>query len=602
LADPSLHADGAPRGNARHFIVLLALLQGLMLYIASYGSQAGWWPFALLGGRVTWYTLVLTVPTVMLLSVVRLGDSRFWQQAAGLAGVFAALAAWAAWAATGQPPVDSEAVLLPFGWTVALGAFIATPYLQARLAEGRWCAPYPRLFQDAWQNTLTLLLAGVFVGLSWSLLTLWAALFNLVGVAFFEELFKSRPFAYLASGLLFGLGVLIGRTQHRAVFTARSVLFALFKGLLPVLSLVAVMFLLTLPFTGLAELWTGEGRGFRRTGVAFVMALLVAHQVLFLNAVHQDGTQAMPYPRWLRALVLAATAALPVFALLGLWAVGLRIGQYGWTPDRFWALLALAVLLLYAAGYGLAIGLRRGGWLRHLPRINVTVSLVILALVVLGNSPVLDPHRLSAGSQLARLQAMPADALNRSDIDALRFDYGRHGLRALQALRAHAGAAGAADTLTQIDSALARQSRRHFTPAYRERGQALSADRLRQPPNASAAIPAGLVPAIQQHRQLVDACALAPQDCWVLALDLNFDGADEQLVCALTSPSYVRCWAFHREDGAWVPLATLSWFVDQDLEAVERSVRQGTLRVQRPEWGEVVPEGASGVVVRPGEQ
>lgn len=594
-----MHADSAPLGNARHFIVLLALLQGLLLYIASYGHEEGWWPFSLLGGRVYWYTLVLTVPTVMLLSVVRLADARFWQQAVGLFVVFCALAAWAAWTATGNPPVESGTVLVPFGWTMALGAFIATPYLQSRLAERRWCAPYPRLFKDAWQNTLTLLLAGVFVALGWSLLYLWAALFKLVGVDFFDTLFKSRPFAYLASGLLFGLGALIGRTQHKAVHTARSVLFALFTGLLPVLSLVALMFLVTLPFTGLAEMWAGDGRAFRRMSVASVLAMLIAHQVLFLNAVCQDATRALPYPRWLRAMVLVATAALPVFALLGLWAMGLRIGQYGWTPERFWALLALGVLLLYAGGYAISVGVRRGGWLRYLPRINVGVSLVILALVVLGNSPVLDPYRLAANSQLARLQAMPAADIARRDIEDMRFSYGRHGVRALQALRSHVDAAGATDTLEQIDSALARQGRHHFTPAYRQHAEALSLERMRQPPDAAAPIPSLLLEAMKGHRPLVDACAMAPQDCWVLALDLDSDGDDEQLVCSLARPHFVQCWAFRLDTGAWSYLATLRWHSDADVAATARSVRRGTLQAQRPQWGLVVPDGAAARQVVP---
>lgn len=601
MIDSPTYADSAPLGSSRHFIVLLALLQGLLLYIASYGHEAGWWPFSLLGGRVYWYTLVLTVPTVMLLSVVRLSDARFWQHAAGLFAVFTVLAAWAAWTASGTPPVESSTVLLPFGWTVALGAFIATPYLQARLAEGRWCAPYPRLFQDAWQNTLTLLLAGLFVALGWSLLYLWAALFKLVGVGFFDTLFKSRPFGYLASGLLFGLGVLIGRTQHRAVFTARSGLFALFKGLLPVLSLVALMFLVTLPFTGLAEMWAGEGRAFRCVSVALVLAMLVAHQVLFLNAVHQDGTQALPYPRWLRAVVLLATAALPVFALLGLWAVGLRIGQYGWTPDRFWALLALGVLLLYAAGYAASVGLRRGGWLQDLPRINVAVSLVILGLVVLGNSPVLDPHRLAANSQLARLQAVPVADLARSDIDDMRFNYGRHGVGALQELRAHVAATDVAEALDPIDRALERQARHQYSAMYQQQAGELSLEALRQPPGARLP-PPDLLPAMQQHRPLVNACTRAPKDCWVLALDLNFNEREEQLVCSLAASHYVECWVFQEAPQGWSYLSTLRWHSENDVAATARSVRRGTLQVQPPEWGLVVPEGGAARRVEPEEE
>ena len=49
--------------NARAFIVLVALLQGGLMYLAQRGTELDWWPFSGLGGRICWYTLVLTVPT-----------------------------------------------------------------------------------------------------------------------------------------------------------------------------------------------------------------------------------------------------------------------------------------------------------------------------------------------------------------------------------------------------------------------------------------------------------------------------------------------------------------------------------------------------------
>src|SRR5690606_33220909 len=203
--------------NERAMIVLLAVLQGGLLYLAERGHEAGWWIFSELSGRVCWYTLVLAVPTLMALSLVRLRDARFWQHAAGAAAVFAGIGAWAAWSATGGPGIQSNAVLWPFSVSVAIGLFVALPWLQCRLATGRWRAPYPCLFEHAWQNALTLALAGLFTGICWMVLWLWGALFSLVEITFFRELFREDAFVYLATGAMAGLGVLIGRTQHRPV-------------------------------------------------------------------------------------------------------------------------------------------------------------------------------------------------------------------------------------------------------------------------------------------------------------------------------------------------------------------------------------------------
>ena len=95
----------------------------------------------------------------------------------------------------------------------------------------------------------------VLVGLTWLLLWLWAALFQLVDIGFFRTLFRDDAFIALATGTLFGFGVLIGRTQHRAIQTVRSVLFAVGRGLLPLLAFIALLFVLSLPFTGLEPLW-----------------------------------------------------------------------------------------------------------------------------------------------------------------------------------------------------------------------------------------------------------------------------------------------------------------------------------------------------------
>ncbi|MGO4776323.1 DUF4153 domain-containing protein, partial [Lysobacter sp. 2RAB21] len=324
----------------------------------------------------------------MLLSVQRLDDRRFWTNALGVAAIYLLLALWAGWSATGAPDIKAAAVLWPFGATLAIALFIALPYLQCRLDHGRWRAPYSALFEHGWQNALTLLLTAVFVGICWGVLGLCAVLFKLIGIGFFADLFTTRSFAHLATGIMIGLGVLVGRTQQRPVQVARQILFAIFKGLLPLVALIALLFVISLPFTGLDALW-------RTRSATLILMSLIAVMVLFVNAVYQDGDDAPPYPRWLRHVVDAALLILPIYAGLGLYALSLRIGQYGWTAERFWAVLASVVLSAYTVGYAVAALRPRAGWLHDLKRVNVGVSLAILALTVAANSWLLDPHRLS---------------------------------------------------------------------------------------------------------------------------------------------------------------------------------------------------------------
>ncbi|HEX5354487.1 MAG TPA: DUF4153 domain-containing protein, partial [Rhodanobacteraceae bacterium] len=353
--------------DARAFIVLVSLLQALLLYLAWLGHDRLWWWLSPYASQVYWYTLILAVPTTMTLSVSRLDDRVFWQNALGVAVVHALLAGWAAWSVTGAPGIDIASVLAPFAITVGGALFVAWPFLQCR-QDGRWRAAYPELFDHAWQNGLTLVVALLFTGVCWVVLTLWAQLFALVHIRFFKDLFfDDKPFVYLATGLFAGLGILIGRMQQYPLRVARQIVFAVCRGLLPLLALIALMFLASLPFTGLAPLWA------TRSAASLLLGLLLL-LVVFVNAVWQDGVDLKPYPRALRWLIDAALILSPVYAALALYALALRIGQYGWTDQRFWAVLVAVVLACHAIGYAVAALHRRGAWLGWLPRVNVGLA------------------------------------------------------------------------------------------------------------------------------------------------------------------------------------------------------------------------------------
>ncbi len=270
---------------ARSAIVLLALLQGLMLYAAQELSDA--WPFRDIGWRYCWYAWVLAIPSAVALSLVELGQRRLWLQAVLGSTVVLALAAWIGWNLNGETALESGALQLPLTLGMAVAVFVVLPWWQFQLQHGHWRASYPELFERAWQNGLTLALAALFTGLTWLLLWLWSALFQLLDVTVFRDLFRQDAFIALATGSLAGFGVLIGRTQHRAIQITRQVLFAICRGLLPLLSFIAVLFVLSLPLTGLEPLWKTRSAA----GLLLVLSLLL---VTFTNAVYQQGKTAPP--------------------------------------------------------------------------------------------------------------------------------------------------------------------------------------------------------------------------------------------------------------------------------------------------------------------
>lgn len=554
-------------------IVLLALLQGLLLYVAEYADEQGWALLSELKGQVPWYTLVLIVPTVMQLMLKRLDDRRFWENTALAALAFGAVAAWATWSVTGAAGTTASALLGPFGTTLAITAFVATPYLQVRLARGRFSAPYTDLFELAWQNALTLKVVGVVVGVGWLLLMLWRELFVLIGIDFFRVLFSQDPFIYLVTGLLAGLGVLVARTQVRAMQVARQVLFAIFTGFLPLAAFIAVLFLISLPFTGLEPLT-------QSASTAATLATLIAALVLLVNAVVQTG-RASPYPRFLRVLIDGSLLALPIFAGIALHAMYLRIDSQGWTSDRFWALVAIVVLTAYSLGYAWAVVRPGATWLSKLPRVNVVVSVALIALGLLANSPVLDPHRLAVNSQVARIEAASSapevDDSTRNRLEYLRFESGRRGVDALATLPTVPDASGA--LATAIKDVQARAGRYDYgEDDQSEEAKAELARRINQTDGAPP-LPEAFLAHIASRSNREQLCHIRTHFCGAYRADVNLDGQDDIVLCQLTEMN-LRCLVYAKPADDWQIAARIDQW--QPSVEVRAAVRRGDLRVVPP--------------------
>jgi hypothetical protein len=576
---------------SRSTIVLIALLQGLMLYTAQEAADS--WPFNHICGRYCWYSWVLTIPTAVALTLVELRDRRLWMHAAVGSAVVLALATWIGWNLGGGATGLNDAVLLwPFSISMAIAVFVTLPWWQFRLQHGHWRASYDALFERAWQNGLTLALAVAFTGLTWLLLWLWAALFQLVDVRFFRDLFREDAFIALATGSLFGFGVLIGRTQHRAIQVTRQVLFAICRGLLPLLSFIAVLFVLSLPFTGLDSLWRTRSA----TTLLLTVSLLL---VAFVNAVYQHDSERAPYPLWLRRLVDASLLALPVYAGLALYALGLRIVQYGWTLERFWGVLVVLLVCGYALGYAQAVLRRCGRWLQPVETVNRWMCWTVLGAALLANSPVLDGVRISVASQMARLRAT-APAIDTRDVVALRFEMGRRGVEALRGLQRDPRLSGDARAAKIISAALAQESR--WSGNYRmddiDDGVRDLGALQRQ-----VAVPASLpAPDADWWRALLDRklnaaeCLELGVKCVALRRDLDGDGVDDMLLCKVPERLTPSCSLHTRENGTWLDAGTLTFFgsrAGDDAESSRDALLAGNFELSRARWPRITLPGGS---------
>ena len=272
----------------------------------------------------------------------------------------------------------------------------------------------------------------MFVATAWLLLGLWGALFNTIGSKFFGELFTSAGFVYPATAIIASIGAQLAYRSARLLDTVHTQILNLLRWLAPLAGLIVVLFTVTLLPKLPALAFSGE----RAIGAHWLL-LLVAVNVLLLNAAYQDGREAAPYGPWISNALRLVPPLLVIVAVTALYALIVRWREYGLTVSRFWGLVAAVMACAYSLGYTVCAWWRNT-WYRGLGRVNVALGWMLLAGLLLALTAPLAPQRLSATSQQAIALSGASDRTVLGALAYLRFSGGGYGARALQALREHA--------------------------------------------------------------------------------------------------------------------------------------------------------------------
>lgn len=427
--DPDLQDDAplpAWLGRAR---IALGLAQGVLLYLLYAAARDKLWPSTapLLFGPLTLAAALVPVIVMNGLGHMTRRQLGLWAGAALLA--CAGLGFHDAWRNLGLGLPRGGVPSAPLALCLAAGFFIAHALVLAGARERRRIASYPGYFDVAWKLGLQIAFGTAFVGATWLVLHLGAALFALVKLTLLQEAIAESWFAIPATAFAFATALHLTDVRPGIVRGIRNLAHVLLSWMLPVLTLLVALFLASLPFTGLAPLWATRS-------AAGILLTAAGAFVVLINAAWQDGASPAARPVALAARV-AALLLVPLTLLAG-YALALRVIDHGWTVDRIIGAACLAVAACYAGGYA-AAALRRG-WLASLAGVNISAAFVVLAVLALLFSPLLDPARLSVNSQMARLQDGRI-ALRGLDLAYLYHDGARYGRAALAALEAGIGKA-----------------------------------------------------------------------------------------------------------------------------------------------------------------
>ena len=413
----------------KKFILIVALVQGLALLcmhnwvrsIAELGSS-----YQLI---LPLYAVIVTLP-LSLMILANQPRKLLLKQVSAFSIIAACCAAYMGHVsyAKGLAEYSYTGMYWMLGLCIFVAWFIALAFFEHYCQYQHWFNRYEALFNFSWRNAVKVIVASIFVGLFWGALGLLGALFKILGITFFSNLFSNHHFVYPATTLAFGLGLSLYAAKEDALSEFKRAILQVLGWLLPLVSFILLAFIITLPFKGFSALWhTGYATG--------LMLGLLGLTVFLVNTAFQDGRQ-IHYPAWLLKLTNAGLLTMPLYALLCIYALGLRVNQYGWTSDRVWAASFVAIMTIYSVGYAFAAvrSMRLSqGWMQMIKSINVYAALALVAMLILINSPVLNPTRIAVQSQVARLISGKVKA-TQFDFQYLRFKGGAYGNDALQAM------------------------------------------------------------------------------------------------------------------------------------------------------------------------
>ena len=535
------------------------LLQGLLLYGLYYSSTHALWLATQPYLMVPLVFAGSLLPVMVVSSMGHMAPRTVLSWALLALALMWMLATHDVWRNMGGTPsaYGLPRTWLPSAYLCVFGAglfYVAHALTLAGAQEGRLVASYTTYFETAWKLLIQLKFSALFALALWLVLWLGSALFMLVKLEFLRHLLEQSWFAIPVVSTAFACAMHITDVRPAIVRGIRTLLLVLMSWILPLAAVLMTGFLCSLPFTGLSALWA------TRHATAVLLSADVVLLVL-INAAWQNGAAGGGVAGVIRASARAASVLLAPLTVIAIYALGLRVVEYGWSTDRVIAAACLVLASCYAAGYMWA-AYGQGGWLDLIAPVNVVAAFLLLAVLLALFTPVADPARVAVGDQMARLAKGRVTA-DQFDYHYLRFDGVRYGQDALEHLARSAAGANAALVRERAAAALKETNRydhsaQQITPVTPganvqvwPAGARLPESFLRQQWNGADSM--GPLP-----RCLFDGAAR----CDAFMLDMNGDGKQEVLVYS-SAAGLPGVLLSERADGKWRVMGTLSYTLSQ---------------------------------------
>lgn len=378
----------------------------------------------------------------------------------------------------------------PSGWkageewrliSALLAVAIAAPLFQSARDTGERRLDHRLVHAHAWTNLVLWFAAWGFVLISYLLAQLLAQLFHLIGIDLVRDALREETIVFMLIGGALGGAIGLLRDRDRILFLFQRVVTTVLSMLAPVLALGLVLFVAALPFTGLEPLWR------ETSSTTPILLSCVVGAIVLLNATIGNAPDEEAQQKLLRLSAIALAVVMLPLAIVAAVSTGLRIDQYGLTPERLWGLVFVMIATTFALGYLVSLLRGRGNFGSQIRPSNVRLALGLCALALLLATPLVNFGAISARSQLARLESGKLTP-ETFDWSAMAFDFGPAGRRGLERLQRSAPSKAIRD---HARTALAQKERYPMVAGPERQQQQELVDSLRILPRP-VPLPAGL--------------------------------------------------------------------------------------------------------------
>ncbi|MFY0660614.1 MAG: DUF4153 domain-containing protein [Shimia sp.] len=364
--------------------------------------------------------------------VVRAALPALW-----LSAVAALLLTWAGWRFD-TLDAFAEAMHPILAWAVFVS--IGTPFAAALLRDHHSLRDYGHLFDVSWSILVRYSAGWLFAGLSWAVLFMSHALLEIVGLTIIEDILDIDGVPFVITGFALGLGLSVVHEMRE--YLSPFLVLRLLRLLVPVVLAVVLIFVVAALLQDPGKLFGNLSRTATLLFVGLAMICLVS---VSLDRGDADAVRS----QWMRLCTAALALLLPVIAGLAIYALSLRVGQYGWTPSRLAAACTAGVVALYALTYAVAVVLR-GPWMARIRQANILAAVVVLATAAAWLSPLLNAEQISSDSQVARIESGDVAAQDMA-LYELAHEWGKPGQAGIAVLKS-----GAVQGDTALQASVAR--------------------------------------------------------------------------------------------------------------------------------------------------